>query len=541
MNIDLEINKICNDHKKSGLYNDSLEQTIFNFVNAYESFYIQGFQEMYEQAREGLMVQGNQEYWDRLNEFQIAFHEGIKFSFADCQPGSCNEDINLETINKYKKEIESLNGYRRIRNIIDRYKLGLFNAVEKNGNLHFYSVQGKRSFIFDVYSRNIAANIPGAKEQKDLIRELETYSLMFDVLSKPIRFESSKIFKPMDTDLKVLSEKYFGIFSMGIPDKILTYKVGSFSLKEYLKIYSFLAALGSYKTAYVIANKSKKIISPCVCYPKTRLIFDAARVCELEQFKVEAIINELIYDVNFQKDYITLFQPLFKLNEKIVFSTNVLLLSYVVEKTVKYFTLSNKNPKLNEIYGQFRSKEMNDRIETALKEKYPSLYIYRNKTLKFGKDDKAEIDICIFEKKTQTAILCELKRIQPVESDKDAFKKEIKINSYIGERLYKDGLVKEHIDKFIKDNELESEFVSYSYHSLVVINEFCGNTKVDEKIKVLDEPLFFWLLDIFNGNISEFISYVERSEFFKELEKLIPIKNKSQTFEYLDNKITVNF
>ena len=97
-----------------------------------------------------------------------------------------------------------------------------------------------------------------------------------------------------------------------------------------------MAAIGVYKTAYLLSLKSESEIlyHPSILYPKERLISDISEVVYVDRDTVREILKDMTYDYEFHKDRVTLYQPLFEVGDNILCSTNMLFHSYVIDRQI---------------------------------------------------------------------------------------------------------------------------------------------------------------------------------------------------------------
>ena len=520
MDIEERIKEIYGAHKKTGLYNDTFENTIYWLTNAYDYFYLEATREIIDKARTGASYNGDS-IWDEFDNLRHSYRACIKFVCEDCKHGTFNRRIDLNVIKDYQNEMKDAETFNCIRNAIDRYRLGRYIAKEVNGKLCFEHVKGERSLIYDAYSRHIADEIPGGKNSKD---DVSTFNLQFFIIqlaSQKQEFISKKLFKPANHILKntilVLLNYYLRDYDFEIGSIMPT----TYSLGEYFLCYCYLAAISVYKTAYLLSLRGKNDLTyePSFLYPKDRLITDISELLTIDEKTVTKIINDMIYDYDFHKEKVTIFQPLFEIDGNIVCSVNMLFHSYVVDKITRFFDSRGTNKEQLSLYHRYMAEKMNHRLATYLPKMYPNLHTFENKTLVIDKTTLAEVDLLIFDDYSKVAVLVELKNYTPVDNDQDAIWKEDKINKAIESRLEKDKRVLDNLNLFFKQNELPSEYLDYTFSSLLITSSFAGGVDVREHIKVLDEALFYYILHLCNGNLSASLEIIQNGTFFDILEK----------------------
>lgn len=534
MSVESKIKQIYELHRQSGLYEDSFENTIYKLTNAYDYFYLEMFKQLIAKVKSGLPYNFRDQNWEALNDYRHAYRACIKFVYKDCKHGTFDTKIRFSDISKYQEEIKGTVSFNYIRNAVDRYKLGKYSANLIGDKLYFEHKQGGRSLIYDVYSRSIADEIPGGKNSNDDIKTINFDAMIVELSFKKQEFQSKKLFKPANHELRELIYNFFYYYLGDLDSKIGYLQPTTYTLGEYLLVYCYLTAIDVYKTAYLLSLKSDNdlVYQPSILYPKERLIADIAEVVHVEQEDARAIIKDMTYDYRFQKDRITLYQPLFEIGDSILSSTSVLFRSYVIDKAMKYFDCKGTNKENLSIYHRYMSDKMNHRMAKNLPLKYPNLVTFENKILTIDQSPKAEVDLLVFDTRSKTAALIELKNYSPVDNDADAQKKEERINKAIESRLEKDKRVLDNLGLFFEQNGISKEYLNYQFSSLIVTNEYAGGVGVKENIKVLDEALFYYLLRLFQGNLKEFMAFVEKGDFFNILEKTIKIGDASADYTY---------
>ena len=167
-NIEKKINELYKIHEESGLYNDSLENTLYKFTNAYDSLFLDEMRLSINKARKGqlLLPEEHNRNYDFLRH---AYRACIKFAYESCKSGSFNQRCSRFEIEAYEQELEDTIDFNFNRNAIDRYRLCKYKVCIENECLHFTNIKGERSIIYDLYSRIFADKIPGGKDSKDNI------------------------------------------------------------------------------------------------------------------------------------------------------------------------------------------------------------------------------------------------------------------------------------------------------------------------------------------------------------------------------------
>lgn len=299
-------------------------------------------------------------------------------------------------------------------------------------------------------------------------------------------------------------------------------------------VFCYLAAIGIYKTAYLLSLKTTNdvIYEPSVIYPKDRLISDISEVTEIEEKTVRNVIKDMTYDYEFHKNKVNIYQMLFEVGDNILYSTNMLFGSYIVDKAMKFYDLKGTNKQDITLYHKYMANKMNHRMADRLSASYSCFDIYENKSLVINKNTQAEIDLVVFDHNSKTAALIELKSYTPIDGEFDAFRKDNHINDAIESRLEKDKRVLDNLELFFEQNNIPKAFLNYDFSSLIVTSDYAGGVDVKEKINVLDENLFYYLLSVCKGNLKDFIDFVNKGEFFKLIEQNIHFGDADIDYTY---------
>lgn len=520
MDIESLIESVYIAHRKSKLYDDCFENVIFKLTNAYDYFSFEAFRDAF---------QGNpfirNEYSD-IDKYRHSYRACIKFVVQDCPRGNFDEKIDIDNLRSFQNEIKETVQFNYIRNTIDRYKLGRFNAkIINNGELQFTPIEANRPFIYDVYSRLIADTIPGSKNSKDDINVFNFYEKILRLaLAKPT-FESKKVFKPSKNILLPLLSELFVYFFGDLETKVANYKISNYRLKDYVNVYCYIVAIAMYKTAYLLSlpKQNRLTYQPSFLYPKGKLIEDISDTVGLPIEIVNSVLDDMVYDYNFHKNKVTIFQPLFEVGDKILCSSQLLFHSYVIDKLMKYIDVKGTNKKVLTVYHKYMSDRMNHRMAERLSEMYPNLKCYENCVLNINGLDEAEIDLTVFDLTSKTGALIELKNYSPIENESDAINKEKKINQAIEWRLVKNEKVLKNMELFLSQNSLPDKYCEFEISSILITNSYSGGVGIKEGIKVVDEPLFYNLLWICGGNLLETIKMIKTGEFFEMLKKEVAI------------------
>ena len=529
------IEKIYKIHKESHLYDGSFEDTIYKLTNAYDAFFIDIVKNEKIRAQNKYLPSDNKHY-DNLDLYRHGYRACIKFACEDCQKGDLSNKITQDDITKYQKEIDETVQFNFIRNTIDQSKVGSFDIKEDGNKLTFIRKTGFRDVMYDIYSRNIADMVPGGKNQIDDGNVFNLNLYIADLIRNKLDFDSKKLFKPKKAQLIEITYDLGNHFLKDLDAKeVMPYKLSGYTLEQYFFVYCYLATIAIYKIAYIYSLKNINDplhLTPSVVYPKERLVTDVAETFDQDEGAIRAVVNDMIYDYEFHKDKVTIFQPLFEIGDQIIFSSYLLLHAYVVDKIMRFYDMKRLcQPTLTK-YHKYLSDQMNNRMADWIDETYPFLKTYINCKLIDKGSTQAEVDLIIFDENTKKAALIELKNYSPVDNELDAKKKESHINSAIKSRLEKDKRVLDNLEKFFKQNEIPNDYLNYNFSSLLITNSYSGGCGVIDTISVVDEPLFYYLLGGNLGNLELTIDMIDKKDIYHFLDKNVLDGKYNATYSY---------
>ena len=521
-----KISEIKNCFRNCAIYSKSLKQSIFDFTNAFDYMF-----------SEIVITENN------LSDlYREGYQTAIKNSFALNHDGGFNQRFNYENIKEFDAEFRELREFNFMRNTFDRYQNGNYDAVMNNNVLEFTFNKEMTNIYRDIYSRAICNNLPFSKYDKDEITTQPIFDYIGFYLMRNLNFESKKIFKPHNSEWRKCIDMCFQTFTHSFPRYV---KFADYSIADFLLVYASLKSLAVYKIAYFMKKKVCKLtISPdefpSVFYPKVRLINDIASVVELKTKTVESIINDLIYDYDFEKNMISLYQPLFEIDGNILFSSYLLCFSNEQDKLVKVFSYNNKEKNAISEISIYKAELMTTAYEQIIENFFPNLTTFRNCKLFLNGLVNKEIDLVIADDKNKILLLTELKWRQKVDNEFDSFKKERLINGDILSRIEAEKAVKENLDLFIKQNSLPTKYANYIVESIIIEKEYSGGANSNSDIPVLDDPLFKFTLYVSNGDLKIFLDSLKSDDILDAVKNSVKIPPVSR-YKYRDYKIVVKY
>ena len=519
MEIKEKIKEIYSAHKKSGLYNDSLENVIYRFTNAYDYLFLAPMKQSMLEIRKG------SHNYDRFGDidydiFRMAYRACLKFAYEDCQKGNVDFKLAKRNLIDYIEELRDTINFNYIRNTIDRYNLGDYDVTINNQVLEFTNKQKERSLVYDYYSRIFSDRMPGGKDDKDIYGLQYLYSIIFHRVVESHTFKSKKNFLPHKDEIESIIRQVKPYFLKSQGEGILDFAFEDYSIRELILVYCFLAVIGICKTAHLLSTiKSEEELQSSIIYPKGRLISDIEENTAIEKDKIVKILKLLTYDYEFHKDKLTIYQPLFDFGEYILYSPNMIFHSDIIPKICKYYDNKKINAAVSTRYHKYLSDQMNNRMYKRIQSSYPKLKVFKNLCLKEGTKSKAEIDLLLIDPEHKTGILAELKKYNFVDNETEVKNRDILINEKIEDRIIHDQAVLSNLRVFFVQNNISEEYLDYEYHSLFIVDSYAGGVRVKEKIKLLDCDLFYYLMNDYEGNLKKVIDDANTSLFFKQIKE----------------------
>ncbi len=464
----------------------------------------------------------------------------IKVIFENCQDGQLNKNIENADFKLFSDELDRLIEFNHMRNIIERYNLGYFVIKEETTD----SVTLSRSKDFrdpkyDFYNRLMQMSDDKTSNKDNNIVKKKCFETINPNVLK--NYKRKGYFHTYDN--------FFNLTYGVAYDSVLNeadikddYRFDKFSLEEYRKVYAYILARSLNRGAFYQVSKLTMRQIPDMEYCPSfemqfnELIDTIANYVSIDNDKVENIINCLIFDYNLHKNKLSIYQPLFRIDDTILFS--VWLVNWELAQNKFLYVMAKKNEN-QAILSKIALDKERIMIEDVIKEIKQFAWMYKkNATLKLNREIKAEFDLCIYEKETGTILLVELKWLSNIDNEYEAHQQDMKLNDFCIDRKRKGELVLDNIDDFLNQNMqgIKREDI-HSIESVIISKNNIGNTKIDEVIPIIDWFIFVYILKDSKGSLKHFIDYIKNGVFLNALESYI---KDNEVYEFGNLKMIVD-
>lgn len=301
------------------------------------------------------------------------------------------------------------------------------------------------------------------------------------------------------------------------------FEFDDFSFDEYKKVYCALKVL-----AYNKMEKSfHENVIPSVIWKKDELIDFVWKLSGLDIDKVVFILeNFLVYDKDFHKDMIAIYQPVFDLGDYYLISSSLTLFGFAQDKMVymmnakvtrdfennKYqrFKTKTNEATLSKI-ANFKEKLMVEHYSEFLKDKNFSL----EKNVKFSrekiKDVEVEIDLALLDRKQKILFLIELKDFLKGDNEIEQLRINAKINEFVENRKLAQKFVEDNLHEFVKKTFKENAEVDEVF-SMLVSKNFAG-FEINTAIPVVEEYMYFNIFEKNNFDLLKIKKQLQENYF----------------------------
>lgn len=447
-----------------------------------------------------------------------------------------NDDaLNNKSLKKDIKDIieqtdDSYN-FNEIRNCFDRVKAGSMNIELKNNGILFKH-NLKRDLTADIYSRWVDHEKPflSIKTNETLSSENSFKDLMNKKYSK---IWDNKKKTPRNKHIlhKIADNCYFRMKDelLDIKDNI---EFADFTLDEFRKVYSLIQAIGVLKMNQnifrILKNKNKDYkydVSPEMKYDD--FINSIKDYINIDLAKIETIVNLLIYDYEFQKNKISIYQPIFRVGDSILYSTMLVYHSLPQDKLFYKLLKERKNKRQISYISRLREQLMTDNIisflESKNKLKCKSNYIYHEN----GKP-KAEYDLLILDKQEQRVAVVELKWYFKNDNEFDVITIDDKLEESIEIRLKRFKIFNDNKKEILKDSFNINDGDLYNSFTFIITENHSGTANLDDKIAIFDRFAFYYAIEKVNYRLSGLNKIIKKDQYLPEL----PVEIKNIEIKY---------
>lgn len=512
------VQEIYDCHKANKLYCLDKATALYQLTNTVDSLYIELFVETMRRMLMGHTQPNIIE--NNMIKLRHSYRAIIKFIYECCIEDLFSDNIDDNDLNDWSKELLDADKFNETRNRIERY---LTNKIEAryepdSKTIEFFKKESKRNYDVDTYNRWMSRVKPtyySNQHKEDSLSKkviaMNKPDILYNMVYSPYLLANNNSFKQT---YKVAHE---AILSENDVDN--DYEFGGFNLFEYYKVYAYITALAMNRLNYYSTSLLlNKIIygrrnNPSLLLDKKWLIERISEFCKIDLEIVGKIIDLLIYNSDFHKDRIAIYQPLFEINGKICFSSMLVVFSCVQDKL---FHLKKKDDNCRVSFSLMaKEKEvlMTDRIINYIQNENEEWIIKRNCLLKINKQSLAEIDICIYDKKHKNLLLIELKWFEKLDGENDDYKTDRKLKDTINSRTDKEIIISKNLKEFIEQN-LDSSIEVNQIKSCIISENYSGSVLLEEKLPILDEYLFFNLCDKNVYNMAMIFDKLDRRDYY---------------------------
>lgn len=290
-----------------------------------------------------------------------------------------------------------------------------------------------------------------------------------------------------------------------------------FTLGDYKKVW---AALLSQSFIHYIKCIKSGITGMAVEYcvvlkTKDELINFIQKLVSVEYEVIRNIINLITYSQEYYDKKIDLiWSPIVPVKDDSIAISPSLIMYSNPERNI----ISLINKVKQSTYSRLSSSKEEIMVTEFINEvsKYPNIKVESNRPLPGNLPD---VDIVMFDKSTETLLVCELKwlletdSIQEVlERDKDIEKGKVQCG-----KIY--NYITENIDDVLNRFYGKQQYNPKKIYSCVVTRNNIGTSKLSDDIKVIDEKKLYELIGKFNGNLNIVTEIIDNEKYFEGVEK----------------------
>ena len=454
-----------------------------------------------------LIFQGTIDISNKQNSIRFSYMSIIKNIYRFI-PRS-NDEIDPNSLNRSPKsiieEIEDATTFNRIRNSFDRLKTGTMKA-EIIDDILCFNLVNIRNINSDLYSRWV-------DHQKPFLLEK---SFVHDSVSRSFKdlFEKqyNKLWDNFDNIPKnrYKSSMIYNNCYQRLMDELLDIKEDisftEFSLDEFRRVFSAIQTLSIIKTnnyIYKVKSKIKDTHNPSVLMKYNIFVEYVSDLSNVEIDSTIKIIELLIYDESFHEDKVSIYQPIFKSNGYIFFSTMLVYYSLSQDKILYYLNKMKNNQQALSKVAHLREKLMIDKIKDFIL-KNSNLQISDSYTLYENGISSAEYDIVILDTVSKSVLVCELKWFIKNDGELDLLNIDKKLVESIKIRTNR---LKKFIDK--KDEIIKNLFnieidEEYEIFGCIISENHSGSANIEDRMAIFDRFAFYFSLDSVGYNLREF-------------------------------------
>lgn len=515
--------------------NNSLQSACYQLTCCIEEFLIESLspQNMLQFRQTAIMQ-------DRLRG---GYRNAIKWAFQYCRlsekrfvPSSCPYDFKGSFF-----VIEQGMGFSNIRNAFDQVELGRRLVSVQGRHVRFSLAPATRDANAELYARFVDHEKPDRTENRTMMAYEKA---AFAHMVEPRKSGRWNDFSKCPSDKKAFAEVYRDCLGKvkGDAEEYSNLDFGDFTLEEFEKVYAVLMALGvmnfnyQYQAAFIKRTVKEHIQRPIVFGEITSLVQFVVEYTGVKRKAIKSIIQLLTYDYEFQKNKVTLLQPLFLFGDFLFYSPALLYFSDAVDKLL--YVVKAKKSALAVISRIAKEREvlMTERLISFITE-HSDLRCFPNYKLIIDGRILAEFDIVVYDSNSNRLLLTELKYFFKADGEKDHESADHKIGNSIKSRAEKQKLAQKYINKLLKDilgEDTPADIPEVT--SCVVSQNYSGSSFLEDLIAVFDEFLFKHVLEQCGFNLNIFVSVIEDGSYIPDMRNYLEYQDCTE--EYAGYKIT---
>lgn len=453
---------------------------------------------------------------DTLDSLEFHYRDSFRNLLKFISSQSPDGDLLLKEGEPYfftfLKELKDMIPFNIFRNIFEQYKRGRIklNFDELTQTFTEINELAEQDVYAEIYSRIHSKNSLGNKNLWSV------FGYLFDPTNIK-EFESSIILVDNGTRLKFdnrVFQKVFNICfkSMEFPNDYEPEAFTEYEIDDYVNILAYLETEAVLKIKlYLLHHSDFLMYIPNIHYDdlitEMDLFFD-----HLNKERIISILEFLKYDEQYEKDKTTIFEPIFIMDGQVFYSAFSFIYSDLVDK-VLYKLIKNNE----------KTQTRNNNIRATKMERKYAEFVGTNSHLKVNnsfrfkcKNISGEYDVCVYDPKTKSLLVLELKWYDRVEGERDAFANDIKIQREIEKCQKREEIIRNNLNSFTRrafDANVEVENIK----SIIISEGYLPIKHIsDSNIVIVDDYIFKNEWSKAKGDVAEFVDSISREDLYKD-------------------------
>ena len=332
------------------------------------------------------------------------------------------------------------------------------------------------------------------------------------------------------------------------------YDLGKFDLEEYKKIYCCLMVLCLNRTQFCFCElmRNNIIANPNVIWHKDKIIEFIEFFTSIPKDKIKYILETfLVFKNEFQyscgKEYLSLYQPLFDINDSYVINSSLTLITLAQRKLIWQI---NKYSETNSIYENTISTMAHEKEEIMIEEINSFLsnghYDIKNNfrfKITEKQDTDAEIDVSVLDSKQKVLLLIECKDHLPIDNEIERSRQDKQLISEAEYRAEKNKIIYDNLELYM-NKAYSSSVIPDKVLSILIANHYGGSNTENASLPIISKATFFKLLKLHSHDLLKVYQAIVNKNF-----KPPEMKQEKITSYFLDytmeswivnNKIAAN-